>query len=327
MANDSRAAYFPLRSNAASMYPGAPGRQLVDRIKVAALLFDVVHIESGAVDLAMGTDVRIAMPSRRIEWLSVADRKRRGLQEMILTAVDDGAQLRLRTAEHFWSATFDPVVRELPEAFDWLVPVEVSYPDLDATSQEALLQAAWGPDGVGEPPFGESVLIRESVGDLVAADAMGAVLHVDTVHERLLSGLVESGSAMPVGGPRALSVACPEVGSLSWSEIDMQRRERGMGDLRKVLQEAEAVAVSGRRGTTDEAILRELLDRAVARSERAGLRAWLGVAGRSSISTILGLTPVGVPVEIARDAVATYKTTGTWLAALHQMRRRAGGKG
>ena len=330
MERDSlRRAYLPLHSNAASMVVGAPGRAMITRIKMLGLLFDELQLEHGSFEMTLGEQGGIEGPPESETWTTAAERgrRRRNSADLVIMAPDgrEKGRVSMSDAQH-WRATYQPVLRDMARDYTWVSLVAVTLTEDGKRSAGEQLLTALGPPASSEPmPVRDSVLYTETARDLVAASGLNSVVAMDNVHQRYVRALVEAKLAAPAAGPSALWVACPDVGALSWPDIDAARRRRGMVDLRRLLAALEVEAADA--ATSEDSFHRQISDRLLARTldaaHVAGIAAWVGAGRRAAISTIIGATPIGIPVSVGAELAGTWKESGTWLAALSRLRADA----
>lgn len=311
------------------MVVGAPGRALIDRVKVLSLLFDEVLLEAGAFEFTLGEQAGIEGPTSSDRWTTAAERssRRRDAGELIVTSPDGTEKSRLSMDDaHYWRATLRPVLDDMGRAYDWVSSATVSLTeDGKRFAGEQLREAIGSPNDRGPLPVRDSVLYTETARDLVAGSALDSVVTMDGLHQQYLHSIVRAGVAAPVAGVAALWIACPHVTTLSWSDIDIARRRRGMSELRAVLAaiELEAIDAAAVGGAIDGQIRDRLVARILEASSSSGLKVWLGAARRSALSTIIGATPIGIPYAVGAELVGTWRRSGHWLAALSQLREDA----
>jgi hypothetical protein len=320
--------YLPLRSNAAAVVAGAPGRALIDRVKVVSLFFDDVLVQGGGFDFTLGIGAGIEGPLTKSTWTSGGERSRRTRSAGDPQVISPDGVIKsthVLSGGHYWRATFEPLLRDLGRSFSWLHVADFALSEQGNRMTAAMLQRILPTDPKIRPvPLLRSVLSTETTRDLVTGAGLGAVMAADGVHQDYVRELVNAHLASPVPGPAALWIACPNVAAHSWEDLDAARSRRGMRQLRAILAEIEIEArdnVSA--GSTHSAVSRALVDRLLAETQKSGLAAWLGAARRGAISTVLGLTPIGIPITIGSEAIVARRETGTWMAALQHLRQTA----
>jgi hypothetical protein len=304
------------------MLVGAPGRSLIERAKVLALLFDELILEAGSLEITLGEQGGLEGPSSNTTWTSGPERAcRAAAGDLEIHAADGRLKGRIPLAPaRYWRATFAPLLRDVGRGYPWISTGALTLTTEGEHIASDQLRIALGA-GTGLS-VRDSVLYTSTARDLVGSSGLGAVVSMDRFHQAYVQALVDAGAAAQVTGPAALWIACPKVGSLSWEDIDIARKHRGMNELRSVLAELETTALdSARTGAQlDRAITAGLLDRVIQASHAAGLKTWRGAARRAALSTIVGLTPAGIPYTISAELAAMWRSQGTWLAALSALR-------
>lgn len=322
---------MPLHSNAASMVTGAPGRALINRIKVLSLLFDELVLEDGSFEFTLGEQAGIEGPSSSDSWTTPSERatQRRRNSEMVVTTSEGSEKSRHSMNDaHYWRATMRPVLADMGRAFDWVSLASVALTDSGKYVAGLQLRDALGLGD--EPPsvsVRDGVLFTETAQDLVAAAALESVVSMDQLHGRYVAALVDANLAAPVSGALALWVACPEVTGLTWSDIDSARGRRGMDELRALLAEVEAEAVEAATAhSVQHEINQRLLQRVLDTAHSSRLAVWLGAGKRAAIATVIGATPAGIPYSVGAELAGAWRRSGSWLAALTELRSDAKGR-
>jgi hypothetical protein len=200
-----------------------------------------------------------------------------------------------------WRATFEPLKSELTRSYDWLQfghlgdapnAKEAVIPWVERDMQDPRLQQAFPDD------FVRRSIAEHANLDLVVGTRLGAAVSRDSLHAAVTKAQLFRGEASWAFGHTALSVLVPDVGSLSWSDIDALRAHPGISDYRSILREIElASAHASSDLELGSAIHREYaarLRRLSHSAESSGVR-----TARALVWLVVGevLAPVlGVPV-------------------------------
>ena len=238
-----------------------------------------------------------------------------------------------------WQATFEPIKRELPRAYEWLdfIPGADLYPDdkrivrrmsRDDDCDQVLVDRI--PDA-----FSRRLVIGSANFNLVLGARIGAAVSMDRLHREAVEAKIEHGEANPVFGAHALVVQFPDLGDLSWEDIDAARELPGLPALRALLAEIEEAAWQAAESgmELDEAVRQLYVDRfheAVREAQMSfrGTVAGLVIGGVLSLVTgpmgpIAGIA-TGATVDIAEAVARRESYQRSWMAAADDLRRRAG---
>jgi hypothetical protein len=348
---DPTTAYFPLRSNAAALLAGRQITEVRRRIKRAALLHDEVILEAGTYDLHAGPTGSSAWwrgPDGRERWqtLTLRGKAQEGNFWVGARLSDAPEESPMHPMVHSgatvaWIATLEPLKRELPKAFRWLLYGHGD--DHPAVKREAT--SIFNPDYKDERltalwpgSFVRKAIIGNFGMDLAMAALAGATVSFDRTHGAVVQARVQRGDAEWVLGDLALRVVL--AADPSWEEVDALRRTRGFRDYRAILREVEAAArEQAGGGRIEERVWREYAHRLeAAASKRPSGKAKATVALVSAgagfgVSMAAGGTPgVGDVVSLAVGAIgeriADHIATPAWLSmhrgvrTLPQPRRR-----
>lgn len=252
MTSPSRA-YFPLRSNAASLIAGAGVASVRRRIKHASLLHDEVLLEDGQWDLIVAEQGHFSIwrppfyqPQPTWETPRGRHIRKSGTVKISTGKRDDPASERdvLTTRSTLYlQPTLAPIRRELPSGCDWIAFGHFGDPQLTKE-----LEAKLVPEALDEAlrvaypdSFARALTIKYTSVDLAIGSAVGAAISCDRRHARVLSARMSLGEASPVLGGLALSILVPA--ELTWHEVAELRAARGpLHEFRAVLRDVEAVA-------------------------------------------------------------------------------------
>lgn len=214
----------------------------------------------------------------------------------------------------------DPILRRLPDAYPWLIPVDTTNMDLADTqvrvevtvTSQSQIQAFGTSVTVGptlEMPLrgtkpheiltdrtARVAVTHHALHDLAVGARTGSVVLTDELHGRVLR-MIRTGDV--IDGRNALEVVYPNVADLSWDDIDQIRRHPGVRSLRTQLRYIEAAASESGR-IDDRRVLRQLgrdLDRANERTSRGGrvLRGGLKLAFGEVIG-LVATAAAGAPI-------------------------------
>lgn len=241
--------YFPLRSNASALLAGAAANAVVRRIKTAALFGDVL-IEDGTynvnVDNVRGSFAHWDPPgpgdSRK--WQTARERGRQRGAQFGVSISRDGSEapaatMVAGTSEIAWRATFIPVKAQLPHAYPWIRFGHVEMPSNADPLARRLREVderagAFAPEPAG---YLRNKLLDHVSTDTVIAATLGAAVSMDARHAPAMTARVSAGQATILSTPAVVELLIPDVGEISWEEIDQLRAHRGWRELRTVWAE------------------------------------------------------------------------------------------
>lgn len=340
--------YFPLRSNASALLAGAAANAVVRRIKTAALFGDVL-LEDGTynvnVDNVRGSFAHWdpPRPGDSHKWQSAPERGRqRGAQFGVGISRDGSeappAALVAGASEIAWRATFMPVKAQLPHAYQWIRFGHVEMPGQADRLARRLREADEQAGAFNHEPAGyvRNKLLDHVSTDTVIAAALGAAVSVDARHAPAISARVGAGQATVLSTPAVVELLIPDVGEISWEEIDQLRSHKGWHELRAVWTEiGEAAGELADNPQEFQALVQRDYDdrlREAALTARGpnGPSKWFG----TFVSLIIGsfATLFGVPIApgLAAGVYGTASGIGVdnivrgpasnWLAADQQLR-------
>ena len=338
---------FPLRSNAHALLAGAPVGAVRGRLKLAALFYDRLLVEEGVWSVSAGPGGTFAMWTPRVigeepSWQTSRDRHAQRGAEFALAIGPSGApdppQLVLKSPTTIgWRATFEPMKRELPHAYDWLEFGHAS----DSSDARRLASRFRMEDERDESvrALYPEVFVRDRVIDdanldLLMGGDLTAAVSMDGLHARILGARIERGAAHPAFGPSALHLLVPKVAQLDWEVISELRGHRGIREYRTVLAEVEALAWEGVTSAEQLGLLvhREYAAR-LREAQAQVLGSWTGTLVSTAVGLVIGeaaSVALGVPVVgglvggaagVAVDA--SLRRPPPWLAADAAVRRRA----
>lgn len=251
---------FPLRTNVALFQSPQGYLALEERLKIASLLYDRLILEggfyvlqaaaTGAMDFHQGrssiTDDEAHQRRQYFEELS----RREQPSEFLLTilpndSINDPVPIIGGRIESLYFAEFQSLaarfsINDQPWV-EWLDGeiLAGSPPDKWVRNKDYDDEANLDLGDEFGNRFVKSKLIHALNRDLAHAAILEATLSTDPLHLRLMtmkqnvSGLVPSGHSIVVG------VGLPAVRDVPWSEIIDLRRDRGMADFRRVVDEIE----------------------------------------------------------------------------------------
>lgn len=250
---DPSTIFFPLRSNARTLYAGPGVERVRRRLKFASLLYDAVWIEAGLWESIAGP--RGAMEgwpptSEGVRWQTLRERsasKKNNFQvgfKLSNAPADAPFTGMVNTPVGFhWRATFLPFLNELPPSCDWIAFGEVKENAAHSPAVENWIGRDKGDDRLRRllrEELERNIVIESVNRDLGHGIDFHAAVSVDDWHARVMRARVEREEAAPAFGGGAFEIALPEAGSCSREEIAALRQHRGMTSLRTVLRDCEA---------------------------------------------------------------------------------------
>ncbi len=338
--------FFPLRSNAASLVSGAPLKSVIARMKLAALLGDVV-VEDGVYRLQAGPDGAVSWqdPPDSADantWQSPAERSRANNRDGFYLGVgtaDGPLHLAIRSETSLrWRATFSPLKRELQPSYEWIQfdTFDLAEPGRQAAKRikDVDLRAGVLQD---EQHFVRSRLIEHVSNDAVVGVLLGAALVVDRRHSAVMRDRLVRGMAHPVPAFESARILEPDVGILKWEDIDRLRKMRGWSQLREVWAEVGDLAITHASSPADlEQVVQQLYrdrltEAALAAEGPRGIRKWAGsISGMilgalpnfMSLSLAVGLA-AGVSANLAGEVIGWSQRRGSqpWVGAADALGR------
>ena len=133
---DQRVLVFPLRSNANSLVAGSGAAALRRRLLAASLVYDVVYLEKGRLEITVGPQGSMVSPGpddSGVMWQTPAQRSVKHGPRFSLSIGDHDPnaapagqvpvplrQVLESEVTFHWDATFAPFEREVPAECDWL---------------------------------------------------------------------------------------------------------------------------------------------------------------------------------------------------------------
>ena len=335
--------YFPLRSNAKALLAGAPVAALRRRMKVAALLYEQIYLEVGAIEITAGSggsfvdrpplEEAVSMP-----WQTAAERRAlTGAPFYVTVAPEEspgipsgrpGATVINSEAAIAWRPTFHPFARELPAKCDWVTFVNLEpSPDADRIAREFVRDDEQDPNLANLFPtrFARSRIIEDANRDFVNAALASATISVDSAHAVVLENRLAAGDAGRAGGMAALPLLIPDIRNVSWEDLGGLRKHRDMQYFRQVLGEIEAEAWEqiGSGGDLGSWVRNAYDDRLrAAQAKTASTWQKLGATGMSlMVGTGAGWATVGLGAGLtAAVASAGLSTAVTKTASAFRMR-------
>lgn len=329
--------YFPVRSNAHSLIAGAPAKGVEARVKVAALLYEQVLVGDGMWTGVASEAGTVEQKHRRRQqdpprfYQRSVERATLQASPFELSLWPQGAPEPLEVvADHTgiaWSATFDPLRRALPHAFDW---IEFHQGDLSPEDKGLVsnLSERDLTDGRLASRFDNAYERRLVIGsanyDLVSSARLGAVLCPDPLHYEVVKARVDRGEADSVQGVDALSVLVPDIGKLSWDDVNALRARPGFRRLRPALAELEIAAIEA--GGRYDVAIRRLHGEALEAALAATVPDVRSTIRRVTIGAAIGSIPgVGGALAAAADSYRDHRQASgfeaSWLAAIMRLRR------
>jgi hypothetical protein len=247
-----------------------------------------------------------------------------------------------------WVATFEPFREELPAACDWVDWVASEDPKAEGRRlyrdwvhrderNEALRKAI-------PEDFVRSRIVQSANRDLVLALGSGCAASQDNLHANVVSRRFEDSHAEWRLTGYALPIVVPSVAGLGWEDIARLRREKGLQQLRGILQEVEGE-------TADVAVRGGDLERAVHHAVEKRLTiaggkvdSLLGTAKRTALGLVIGVGtgvatvgltgPVAIGAEAAMGAAAggvldareviRNRNSRRWIGVLNRLRETSG---
>ncbi len=342
MPGPSSRMYFPLRGNASTLVSGAPGAAFRRRLKVAALLFDKIILDAGMW-------VGMAGPRGAFElrdpasdgpgegdWQLARERHHQG-RPWHLSMESGGAWVPLvqSSTTISWRATFAPIRRELPHAYDWIEFESFDLLDADKQLAKKMAQEAVQ-DGLLAAAFSDGptrTLVAESMTrSVLLAARMRVPVSLDKLHATAAAMFVARGQARPVLGAAALTAVLPAVRDLTWEQVNDARAFEGLPRLRAIMADVEAEALR-RGGPLDEAALRAFhaeYAKAARQTESAlgSLVRSVAIGGIVSLATLPVAGPVGIAAAVAIPAIIETaqamrrrrERENSWLTAADRLR-------
>lgn len=318
-ASDSSRIVFPLRSNAKTLLTGKPLSSVRRRMKLASLLYDTVLLEAGVATIQAGPTAATSMchpvkPGESVRWQTPTER---GAAQRLPFFINIGpettpgvpAQRMVRVAESesaiCWEATLEPFKGELPPGCDWIEWVESHDP---VSGDAGRLLRSWVRQDHENAAlrhaiperFVRSQVVKHANRDLVLAIGTDAAVSQDSLHVEVIRNRFEDDhTAWRLTG-YALPLLVPDVGALPWEALAALRREKGLQQLRGVLEEVELE-------TSDVALAGGDLEAAVHHAAENQLAKLAGKV--DSVAGITKRTAVGLVVGAA-SGVATVAVTG-----------------
>lgn len=306
---------FPVRSNAKSLVTGASLNTVRERIKVASVLYDTVLLEGGVLSMQAGpgggaTWWRPVQPSEVVRWQTPRER---GLDQKDSFSLRFGAEatpgvpadrmVSLVESETSisWEATLEPFKREIPAGCAWFDWVESNDPSGELLrswirhDQENAALCRAIPER-----FVRAQVVKHANRDLVLAMGTSCAVSQDNLHARVVRNRFEADQESWRLTGYALPIVIPDVTELSWEGLSAVRKEKGLQQLRGVLEEVELeTSEVALRGGDLEAAVHHAVEKRLAK-----------VAGQvDTIPGTLKRTAVGFVVGVA-TGVATMGITG-----------------
>jgi hypothetical protein len=219
-----------------------------------------------------------------------------------------------------WRATFEPIKKDLTSAHDWFVfghaddPRDPSLARQDrALAHDPLVQALV-PDH-----FVRDLVVRQANRDLLVGSLYRSAVSMDSLHRRVLTAQIRSGTAAPAFGPQALTILVPDVRWLSWADILEVRANRGLRRYREVLREIEALAwdTSESLDEFEDAVHREFVKRLTDVVDAKSLpRRLVRAAVSMAVGEMAGLVLTQVPMAGSTFGlgVSAFEEGREWLA-------------
>jgi hypothetical protein len=338
-------AFFPLRSNAYALMAGSSVADVRRRIKVAALLHDQVLIDAGSFYVTIGTagatQFRFAPGQAPDEdWQTPQERGRAKGQEPLLLV--DGQAIRQGKNLIYWQPTFEPFRQELLRAYPWIEFVEL---DLNQDGKNLVQRLVHEDErdsiplrGITDQRVRQAILTHANT-DAVLATSMDAAVNADRLHRQIYRARVEHGEAERVPGEGALLTLFPDVGELSWDDVDELRNHPDWRYLREFWQEIEIIARSEGNTPTEIAYqIHEEYESRLREAWRTALGSFTGKVVRAGYGVLLGTLSVPGPfgplianlatnaAGLAMEQLVIRANVPRWLAAddaLWQARGRA----
>jgi hypothetical protein len=248
------------------------------------------------------------------------------------------ATLVAGTSEIAWRATFTPVKEQLRHAYPWIQFGHIEMPSQAAPLARRLREVDEKAGAFNREPAGyvRNKLLDHVSTDTVIASVLGAAVSMDARHAPAISARVGAGQATILSTPAVVELLIPDVGEISWEEIDQLRAHEGWRELRAVWTEIGQAAgeLADNPREFQALVQRDYDDRlreaALTAQGPTGPSKWFG----TFVSLIVGslATLVGVPVTpglllglygtaggVTVDSIARGPTPH-WLAADQQLR-------
>ena len=281
------------------MVAGSGARALRRRVKTAALLEDLVYLESGVYHVTAGPGGSIPFFTSGVpdgysrSWPHPRERHG-GELNLAMRPGNAPASAPFQRVLHGpavinWRASFVPLMDEVGKDFDWLRLVQVrEAPGTEKRSRDLAKQDETDPYLIAKwsDQFVRSVVARGVATDLLRGTMPNFVVSTDRLHSNLIRARVRRGQATPALGHYAISVVEPR--ELTWAEVDELRGHRGMREYRAVIRdiEGEAREEATSLHQLDQLILRKYgVALARAASKQPTVRARIGIA---SVGLIVG---------------------------------------
>jgi hypothetical protein len=333
MADPESALFVPLGSNAHALVDGGPGDNVEAvrrRLKFAAITFDKVMLEAGVMDVHAGTGGstvdRHGDPDA--EFQTDAERTTMEAGGFVMSigseAIPGAASNEMRPiieSENAiaWTATLQPLARELPSECDWIDYITIARdPVLKQTADQwrHIDQRNNVLRDTIPVQFVRNVVLTSANADLALGAHSRVAIMQDKLHRQVIetrfededeNGWQATGFALPIH--------MPDVTLLDWNTVAKIRNNKYMTDFRKILRDIETQALE--QVTADEDI-RDVVHRAFRRYilEAVPKVDGLGAMARDMVADLsigqmvnvvtAALGPaVGIPVSVAMDAGPT----------------------
>ena len=336
MAGDESVVFFGLRTGV-ELFRDPRFPDALERVKVAALLYDRLVIEAGLLDVTVGVDGGTSM------W-HPPDALTPELRQRARTPVERGAPLQLAigkqeargvpaTEMHVLLSTqvektYMPefhtgILDELgPLDLDWVDPILTPGGDLPTSTPVG--EAVWrqnSSDGfdknllTGVPTFERSLIYKSFNRDVAVAADMGASLAITPLFEPMVA---QRQVPLESPGHRALQVLVPNVGRLTWEQVIAFREHPGAAEARAQLRELErqAGAEPGDHSAAAEAALAAAVATTLLKvAEDRSLK-----LGREAVSEV---TKTGVAMIPGIGPLAEHLITAIQLGRQHRLERRS----
>ena len=344
MVQDARTLWVPLRSNAHSLLAGAPVQGLRRRLKQAAISYDEVLLEGGALSITAGPSGRVEMPLPDEDSVAFQTAHHRhvakgrrfhlslGTEEVEGVPASEMRTFINSETSIIWAPTLQPFARELPRSVDWM-----KYVTSPTTAAIKKTTGEWRRrddrnDALRQllpESFVRGAVIGHADRDLAVAAHIGVSVMQDSRHRAVLGSRFADDSAWRATG-FALPLLMPDVGELDWEAVAAIRSHRAMKDFRRILREIEQMTLEQSRDGDVEAAVRHAMEKHLVNA--TGKVEGLGAIPKAATvefgaGIMLGVATVGLagPVALIGGAALGSVVAGVQTAiGVGQARRNKG---
>lgn len=330
--------FFPLRSNT-GYYESPQGYLgLVDRIKQASLLYDLLIFEGGIYTSIIWDSGKWDVwhpphmaTENELQWLKDSF-KPTGGESVLLVQAEGGEPLPLFSGEVIrrFQCEFHSILRNLgAESLPWIKTETFSLTEEGKQDARATAQSIGTEFRNSLPEVNRhllSLIINNFCRDLVVTTDMNAAATVHTLH---LQPLINKVGGSQASGFAALEVAVPNLSSLAWEEIIEVRAQPAWVEFRKKLLELELTVKTALphvgvnelqfEVAVSQALIQELLVEIANYQPRTG-----EIIGNIAIDLIFGLIPLpGASAALTgiRGFGEMEKAHSSWITAFLKLRQ------